>query len=338
MKNSRNHAGMMDNELVPSTSHASFNGDITSTSNNSAVLDERERRRAAYNIQSRIRDEQRKAEQGISTENAIENIFMQIEQNGEEEEDDNVGNLRTIKVESQTLKQMVELSTVHLDKMRDETAKSLDTDLFISRIKTYAARHRIPQENMCISLGKHYSKLMRCIPDFCYLRPTIELKKGPQLRERQARKGGKRERPETQEIRAKTLQQLQQDDPDKNSVSKELVNILKHFRAKCKQEASDEIDYYNFVLHPKSYSESIENMFYVAFLVKDGQFRLRIDPETGCPRIAKVSHAERDNRMWHRSEMDTTQVVTTINFSTWRRLVKKLDLKEPYIKRQAEDE
>ena len=36
-------------------------------------------------------------------------------------------------------------------------------------------------------------------------RPTIELKKGPQLRERQARKGGKRERPETQEIRAKTV-------------------------------------------------------------------------------------------------------------------------------------
>ena len=110
---------------------------------------------------------------------------------------------------------------------------------------------------------------------------------------------------------------------------------------------SQQIDYYNFVLHPKSYSESVENMFYVAFLVKDGQFRLRIDPETGCPRIglpiiksaystyfpstmqfaAKVSHAERDNRMWHRSEMDTTQVVTTINFSTWRRLVKKLDLK-----------
>jgi hypothetical protein len=44
------------------------------------------------------------------------------------------------------------------------------------------------------------------------------------------------------------------------------------------------------VINPDEHSgfgETIENMFYVSFLIKDGQVRLQIDPNTGCPKIGK---------------------------------------------------
>lgn len=78
---------------------------------------------------------------------------------------------------------------------------------------------------------------------------------------------------------------MQAEHADKSSVSKELDNVRKHLKRYRKQQGSDTVDYYKFVLNPQNFGETIENMFYVSFLIRDGNVRLQIDPENGCPKI-----------------------------------------------------
>jgi len=84
------------------------------------------------------------------------------------------------------------------------------------------------------------------------------------------------------------LGELQAERGEINSVSRELDNVKRQLRAYCKQQGSTKVDYYKFVLNPHNFGETIENMFYVSFLVQDLSIRLEIDPESGCPKIGFI--------------------------------------------------
>lgn len=98
--------------------------------------------------------------------------------------------------------------------------------IFYALQKTFARHEHLDEEgNVFINLGRRYAGLFRCVPDlhflyfflffflsFCGLffiskrRPCIELKKGPQLRERAERKAVKRKLvQDKQEVKAKTV-------------------------------------------------------------------------------------------------------------------------------------
>lgn len=42
--------------------------------------------------------------------------------------------MRTVKAETEVLDQLIQLSTTQLDSLRNETARTLDPDLFLTRI------------------------------------------------------------------------------------------------------------------------------------------------------------------------------------------------------------
>lgn len=301
------------------------------------IKDERVRRRTAYEFRAKIREEQRKTEQGIFSEQKIDEFFRDLDVNDDLEEGEE--SMRTVKAETEVLDQLIQLSTTQLDSLRNETARTLDPDLFLTRIKTFARHEHLDEEgNVFINLGRRYAGLFRCVPDLHFLRPCIELKKGPQLRERAERKAVKRKLvQDKQEVKAKTLRELQEENTENGSVSKELDSVKKQLRQLYKKEQSNAVDYYKFVLNPNNFGETVENMFYVSFLVKDGYIRLRIDPQNGYPQIVKIPREEHASCQVQRSELETKQVVCRLDYSAWQRLVLRLGIKEPYLKRTTRD-
>ena len=44
------------------------------------------------------------------------------------------------------------------------------------------------------------------------------------------------------------------------------------------------------IINPTSYGQSVENLFYLSFLIRDGVVALEIDEETGEPMISAQTH------------------------------------------------
>jgi non-structural maintenance of chromosomes element 4 len=47
------------------------------------------------------------------------------------------------------------------------------------------------------------------------------------------------------------------------------------------------INFFRFVINPDNYAQSVENIFYLSFLIRDGKVAFEIGEETGEPEICK---------------------------------------------------
>ena len=92
-----------------------------------------------------------------------------------------------------------------------------------------------------------------------------------------------------------------------------LRSLVRAFR----DNGDQPVDYFPFVLHPTSFAASVENMFHVSFLVKEGRAGLGVDRGTGRPSIWPVA-----NREQSQASGSSSQVVINLTVRDWRRLGK----------------
>jgi len=85
------------------------------------------------------------------------------------------------------------------------------------------------------------------------------------------------------------------------------------------------ISYFKFVLDPDCFGTSIENMFHVSFLVKEGKADISVCGETGMPLIAPKSKRK------EAQDEQKNQVVMNINMNDWKILVKELRIRVAMI-------
>ena len=64
---------------------------------------------------------------------------------------------------------------------------------------------------------------------------------------------------------------------------------MTHVFTKFKEAGKKPVNYFKFVLNPDCFGTSIENMFHVSFLVKEGKANISVCGETGLPFITPKS-------------------------------------------------
>ena len=64
---------------------------------------------------------------------------------------------------------------------------------------------------------------------------------------------------------------------------------MTHVFTKFKEAGKKPVNYFKFVLNPDCFGTSIENMFHVSFLVKEGKADISVCGETGLPFITPKS-------------------------------------------------
>lgn len=94
------------------------------------------------------------------------------------------------------------------------------------------------------------------------------------------------------------------------------------------------IDLMRFVVNPKSFGQTVENMFYVSFLIRDGRVEIDFD-EFGLPALAPVDReAEEEGTVRHSASKH--QAILSMDMETWREIIDTFDLKEPMISHRQE--
>ncbi|XP_039271565.1 non-structural maintenance of chromosomes element 4 homolog A-like [Styela clava] len=89
------------------------------------------------------------------------------------------------------------------------------------------------------------------------------------------------------------------------------------------------IDYFELVVNPDSFGHTIENMFHMAFLVKDGFVRVFLN-ENQIPVVEPVNQNEEDNTQ---TEKKCNQVMVSMSMDEWREIIDIYELggRAPFI-------
>ncbi|KAF4994344.1 hypothetical protein FGRMN_5852 [Fusarium graminum] len=96
------------------------------------------------------------------------------------------------------------------------------------------------------------------------------------------------------------------------------------------------IDLMRFVVNPKSFGQTIENMFYVSFLIRDGRVEIDFD-ENGLPALAPVDReAEGEDEEPTRHGAAKHQAILSMDMETWQDIIDTFGLTEPMIAHRKE--
>jgi hypothetical protein len=117
-----------------------------------------------------------------------------------------------------------------------------------------------------------------------------------------------------------------------NQTMRRVVAVNRSLKRVCKRRES--VEFYEFVINPKSFSQTIENIFHLSFSVKQGFAKLSVAPD-GRLMVAPArptQQAEEGNG----NAIPSNQAVMSMSMAMWRHIVAELQLTEALIEPHAD--
>ncbi|XP_033005396.1 non-structural maintenance of chromosomes element 4 homolog A [Lacerta agilis] len=174
-----------------------------------------------------------------------------------------------------------------------------------------------------IKLGQEAMKYFRRAPVFhCMLGtftadPPVER---PRV-ERQRKKPGSKE-----EGRAMPAQLNKMEESHEEATEKEVERILGLLQAYHREDPNNPISFLEFVTDPDSFARTVENMFHVSFLIRDGLAGIKLDQDK-LPVIEPLT-PEEDN---DQDAQARKQAVITMSYQEWENIVRNFEISQPMI-------
>ncbi|KAI1212764.1 uncharacterized protein F4807DRAFT_414362 [Annulohypoxylon truncatum] len=94
------------------------------------------------------------------------------------------------------------------------------------------------------------------------------------------------------------------------------------------------IDLLKFVVNPHSFGQTVENMFYVSFLIRDGRIKIDFDDKE-LPTLHPVDREDEAAASKHRAQKQ--QAVFSIDMKTWRDIISTFNITDPIIEHRQEE-
>ena len=119
---------------------------------------------------------------------------------------------------------------------------------------------------------------------------------------------------------------LAEAEKSENQTEQMVTHVFKCLVTMFREKERKPINYFKFVLDPVCFGTSIENMFHVSFLVKEGKVGISVCKETELPMISPLSSKSKSGL-----EEEKNQVVMNMDMEDWRQMVKEMKIKQPMI-------
>ncbi|KAF3768685.1 hypothetical protein M406DRAFT_286631 [Cryphonectria parasitica EP155] len=95
---------------------------------------------------------------------------------------------------------------------------------------------------------------------------------------------------------------------------------------------SGSLDLVRFCINPRSFGQTVENMFYVSFLIREGMVEMKYE-ENGLPSLCK---SERETPNIPNKNAMRRQAIMSIDMPTWRDLITTFNIKKSMIEHRYE--
>ncbi|XP_041368748.1 EP300-interacting inhibitor of differentiation 3-like [Gigantopelta aegis] len=186
----------------------------------------------------------------------------------------------------------------------------------------------ISRQGWC-SLGQAVQPFFRRMPAFHFMAGSFE--RGPvQIKKNVGARKGLSEKEQTEDKATVPKQMEDFNDSDKNeATTAEVERVHRRLLEVYNEYNKLPICYFEFVTNPHSFGKTIENMFHVSFLVRDGYAKIFLD-EDKLPVIEPIEVAGNMTEE-ERIQSKRQQVIISLTKQDWQEIIKNFNIQEPVI-------
>ncbi|XP_052772972.1 EP300-interacting inhibitor of differentiation 3-like [Mya arenaria] len=167
------------------------------------------------------------------------------------------------------------------------------------------------------SLGRATQPFFRRSPPFQFVLGSFE--RGPKpVKERQQRAPREKESLATKETVPNQLKTFEGMD-EGEATTEEVERVHKILRAHYRKHRR--ISYFEFVLNPDSFGHTVENIFHLSFLIKDGWAEMYLDEELQIPMIRPMDSERKKQASRDGKDQRRIQAIISITPGEWEELV-----------------
>ncbi|XP_006871142.1 PREDICTED: EP300-interacting inhibitor of differentiation 3 [Chrysochloris asiatica] len=116
---------------------------------------------------------------------------------------------------------------------------------------------------------------------------------------------------------------------NQEATEKEVERILGLLQTYFRKYPNNPVSYFEFVIDPNSFSHTVENMFYVSFIIRDGFARLRLDQDR-LPILEPINGNQMDEED-DPSSLGSKQGVISLSLQDWKNIVATFEISEAMI-------
>lgn len=142
---------------------------------------------------------------------------------------------------------------------------------------------------------------------------------------------------DTNNSEAKTAHQVEAGDiaeAETNNTANLVRSVYGSFSRKSEGNA---INFFKFFINPRSFSQSVENLFFTSFLLRDARVKLYKD-EQGTPMIDLTDVQQFQAASSNPPTGDTVHHIASFDYSTWENLIRKYNITEPFLDHRDDGE
>ncbi|XP_068710031.1 non-structural maintenance of chromosomes element 4 homolog A-like [Montipora capricornis] len=189
-----------------------------------------------------------------------------------------------------------------------------------------AARQRPPARLDWKKLGHKACVAFHRTPSIDFMFGPLSMEPPPQ-RTKQARERP-RDRPDlSQKV---TPNQLEKVEAEGEATTKEVDRLHKILYEKTVSgEDVIPVCLFKFIINPHSFGKTVENLFHLSFLVRDGRAEISLDEENGLPLVSYVEMSSEEEKTGKK------QVVVNISLAQYKEIIKTFNITRPMIPPRA---
>ncbi|XP_072480703.1 non-structural maintenance of chromosomes element 4 homolog A [Notamacropus eugenii] len=178
-------------------------------------------------------------------------------------------------------------------------------------------------EDSWLRVGIISIKFLKCAPTFHFLFGSFKTDPPvPKQRSERQRRKDKKEEERAMPAELKKMEESQQE-----ATEKEVERILGLLQTYFGEEPETPISFFDFVIDPDSFARTVENIFHVSFIVKDGFARIRLDQDK-LPIIEPITQGNEENEQ---GTQIRHQDVISLSYQDWKDIVRTFEISQPMI-------
>ncbi|KAI0029661.1 Nse4 C-terminal-domain-containing protein [Vararia minispora EC-137] len=152
--------------------------------------------------------------------------------------------------------------------------------------------------------------------------PAMDFMLGPLQVEQKKRAAKQRAKLDKNKADEQKPQEMREEDIQRseNETTKNVIMIKELL------EAQGQVNLFRFIINPNDFAQSVENMFHLSFLIRDGECAMEI--EDGEP---VVYICERPSQEDYEQGLKKQQLVLEFDMETWEEAIKTFNITDPMI-------